>query len=35
MWQGFLSTLNGEERVVWDEAFTDGTFAPAKKGAQK
>ena len=35
MWQGFLSTLDGDDRFIWQEAFADGTFAAAKKGVQK
>ena len=35
VWRAFLSALNADERIVWEEAFADGTFASAKKGAPK
>ena len=35
MWNSFLSALNGEDRIIWTEAFADGTFAAAKKGGPK
>lgn len=35
MWRSFLSVLNGADRIFWDEAFADGTFAAAKKGGPK
>lgn len=35
MWRGFLSDLNAADRINLEEAFADGTFAPAKKGGQK
>jgi transposase len=33
MWRAFLSELDQQELLDWDEAFMDGSFAPAKKGA--
>lgn len=33
MWRAFLAELNADARIFWEEAFADGTFAPAKKGA--
>lgn len=33
VWRAFLTELNEKERIDWSEAFIDGTFAPAKKGA--
>jgi len=33
LWRGFLKTLNTRKQLDWSEAFLDGTFAPAKKGA--
>ena len=35
MWRTFLTALNADDRLVWDEAFADGTFASAKKGGPK
>lgn len=35
MWRAFLAKLNARSCLVWDEAFADGTFAPAKKGGLK
>lgn len=35
MWRAFLSALNANGRIVWEESFADGTFASAKKGAPK
>jgi transposase len=32
-WRRLLSKLDGLGRIKWDEAFADGTFSPAKKGA--
>src|SRR5438445_8899855 len=34
LWRVFLGELNDRQRVRWDECFVDGSFAPAKKGAQ-
>ena len=33
IWRAFLTELNEHERLDWSEAFLDGTFSPAKKGA--
>ena len=33
IWRTFLSELNERQQVKWSEAFLDGSFAPAKKGA--
>jgi transposase len=33
LWRAFLSELDEAEQLDWSEAFMDGTFAPAKKGA--
>jgi transposase len=35
MWRTFLSIMNAEDRIIWSEAFADGTFAAAKKGGRK
>lgn len=35
MWRAFLSALNADDRIVWEEAFADGTFASAKKGVPR
>lgn len=35
LWRAFLGQLNDRQRVRWDECFVDGSFAPAKRGAQK
>lgn len=35
MWRAFLSELDHNELLDWDEAFVDGSFAPAKKGARE
>jgi transposase len=32
-WRTLLGALDGEGLLQWDEAFLDGSFAPAKKGA--
>ncbi len=32
IWRAFLAELNGQQGIDWNEAFLDGTFAPAKKG---
>jgi hypothetical protein len=32
-WRTLLGALDGEGLLKWDEAFLDGSFAPAKKGA--
>lgn len=33
IWRSFLSELNERQELKWSEAFLDGSFAPAKKGA--
>lgn len=33
LWRAFLSQLDERHQLDWSEAFLDGTFAPAKKGA--
>lgn len=33
IWRAFLAELNARQQVKWSEAFLDGGFAPAKKGA--
>ncbi|HXW13143.1 MAG TPA: IS5 family transposase [Terriglobia bacterium] len=33
IWRAFLGELNERQQVNWSEAFMDGSFAPAKKGA--
>src|SRR5271157_863581 len=35
IWRAFLSELNEREELDWSESFLDGSFAPAKKGAQE
>jgi transposase len=32
-WRALLGGLDAEGLLKWDEAFLDGSFAPAKKGA--
>ena len=32
-WRAFLSKLDQRKQLDWSEAFADGSFAPAKKGA--
>jgi len=34
IWRAFLAELNERQQLQWSEAFLDGSFAPAKKGAQ-
>jgi transposase len=34
LWRAFLAQLNDEQKLRWDECFVDGSFIPAKKGAQ-
>lgn len=34
-WRTLLGTLDAEGLLRWDEAFLDGSFAPAKKGAKQ
>ena len=33
IWRAFLGELNERQQLKWSEAFLDGSFAPAKKGA--
>jgi transposase len=33
VWRTFLAELDVRHRLKWVEAFADGTFSPAKKGA--
>ena len=33
VWRQFLSELDQQGRLDWNESFLDGSFAPAKKGA--
>jgi transposase len=33
IWRVFLSELDRQGRLDWQESFLDGSFAPAKKGA--
>jgi len=33
IWRAFLGELNERQQLKWSEAFPDGSFAPAKKGA--
>ncbi len=33
IWRAFLAELNEKQPLKWSEAFLDGSFAPAKKGA--
>lgn len=35
MWRAFLSELDDEGILDWEESFVDATFIPAKKGAQQ
>jgi len=32
-WRAFLAELDAKGQLDWSEAFVDGSFAPAKKGA--
>src|SRR4028119_875079 len=34
LWRAFLSQLDEKGMIRWNECFVDGTFVPAKKGAQ-
>ena len=34
-WRTLLGALDAEGLLKWDEAFLDGSFAPAKKGAKQ
>ena len=33
LWRAFLSELDAQDKLDWDEVFLDGSFASAKKGA--
>jgi hypothetical protein len=33
IWRAFLGELNERQQLNWSEAFLDGSFAAAKKGA--
>ena len=33
VWRKFLADLDEKSLLDWEEAFIDGSFAPAKKGA--
>ena len=35
MWRAFLSELDHEGVLDWEESFVDATFIPAKKGARQ
>ena len=35
LWRAFLSQLDEKGMLRWNECFVDGTFVPAKKGAQQ
>jgi len=35
MWRAFLSELDHDGILEWDEVFVDGSFFPAKKGARE
>jgi len=35
MFRTLLAELNATNRIDWEEAFIDGTFASAKKGGTK
>ncbi len=35
LWQRLLVLLDKQEKLTWDVAYLDGTFASAKKGEQK
>ena len=32
MWHSVINDLDESGRIVWDEFFIDGSFAPARKG---
>lgn len=34
IWGAMLSTLDARRKLDWEKAFLDGSFVPAKKGAQ-
>lgn len=33
IWRAVLATLEARQRLNWTQAFLDGSFVPAKKGA--
>ena len=35
MWRAFLSELDQDGKLDWDEVFVDASFFPAKKGARR
>ena len=35
VWRAALASLDEAERLCWETAYLDGSFAPAKKGAQQ
>ena len=35
IWRALLSQMDEEQRLDWEAAYLDGSFAPAKKGAQR
>jgi transposase len=35
IWRAFLSELDQQQKLDWNESFMDGSFAPAKKGASE
>jgi len=35
IWRTLLSQLDAEQKLVWAQAFLDGSFVPAKKGAME
>ena len=35
IWRTFLSQLDAEGKLEWAQAFLDGSFVPAKKGAME
>jgi hypothetical protein len=35
IWRAFLSELDAQTKLEWAQAFLDGSFVPAKKGAME
>lgn len=35
IWQALLKQLDGAGKIAWAQAFLDGSFVPAKKGAMR
>ena len=33
LWRAILASLEAEQKLDWAQAFLDGSFVPAKKGA--